>query len=70
MALTPRAFTGELPCLVVAHGFAAHKEMGLNIFAEYFTSNLRIACLIYDNRCLGASDGEPRREKYPRIASK
>lgn len=62
---TPSSFTGELPCLVMAHGFAAHKEMGLNNFAEYFTSNLRIACLAYDNRCLGTSDGEPRREIIP-----
>ncbi|BCS26709.1 alpha/beta hydrolase [Aspergillus puulaauensis] len=51
----------------MAHGFAAHKEMGLRPFAEYFTSNLRIACLAYDNRCIGASDGEPRREIIPAL---
>ncbi|CEL11630.1 Putative DltD N-terminal domain protein [Aspergillus calidoustus] len=51
----------------MAHGFAAHKEMGLRPFAEYFTSNLRIACLAYDNRCIGASDGEPRREILPAL---
>ncbi|KAJ5086202.1 hypothetical protein N7532_010973 [Penicillium argentinense] len=63
----PTSFTGKLPCLVMAHGFAVHKEMGLNNFAKYFTSNLRIACLAYDNRCIGASDGEPRREIIPAL---
>ncbi|KAJ5111964.1 hypothetical protein N7532_000009 [Penicillium argentinense] len=63
----PSSFTGKVPCLVMAHGFAAHKEMGLNNFAEYFTSNLRIACLAYDNRCIGSSEGEPRREIIPAL---
>ncbi|KAB8239290.1 alpha/beta hydrolase [Aspergillus alliaceus] len=64
---TPSSFSGTLPCLVMAHGFAAHKEMGLSKFAEYFTSNLPVAVLAYDNRCIGASDGEPRREIIPSL---
>ncbi|KAF7587999.1 hypothetical protein BBP40_006428, partial [Aspergillus hancockii] len=55
----------KLPCLVMAHGFTAHKEMGLGKFAEYFASNLPVTVLAYDNRCIGPSDGEPRREIIP-----
>ncbi|KAL3476669.1 Alpha/Beta hydrolase protein [Aspergillus californicus] len=62
---TPSSFNGKLPCLVMAHGFAAHKEYGLAKFAEYFTLNSPVAVLAYDHRCLGASDGEPRREIVP-----
>jgi dienelactone hydrolase len=51
----------------MAHGFGAHKEMGLGKFAEYFSSNLPIVILAYDNRCIGASDGEPRREIIPSL---
>lgn len=64
---SPISFSGKLPCLVMAHGFGAHKEMGLGKFAEYFSSNLPIVILAYDNRCIGASDGEPRREIIPSL---
>lgn len=46
----------------MAHGWSALKEMDLDTFAEHFTSHLPISCLVYDNRCFGASDGEPRHE--------
>ena len=63
---TPTA-SGEdkLPCLIMAHGFSAIKEMDLDLFAEHFVSHLPMTCLVYDNRCFGASDGEPRLEIDP-----
>jgi hypothetical protein len=39
----------------MTHGFAAHKEIGLSNFAEYFTSTFPVVVLAYDNRCIGAS---------------
>lgn len=62
--------SGRLPCLVMSHGFSALKEMDLNTFAEYFTSNLPIVCLVYDNRGFGDSDtkeGQPRQEIIPPV---
>lgn len=59
------ASSGKLPCLVMAHGFSALKEMDLDTFAEYFTGKLALTCLVYDNRNFGASDGEPRQEIIP-----
>lgn len=64
---TPESISGKLPCLVIAHGWSALKEMDLNTFAEHFTSKLPISCLVYDNRCFGASDGEPRHEIVPAL---
>jgi cephalosporin-C deacetylase-like acetyl esterase len=64
----PSSASGPLPCLVMAHGFSALKEMDLDSFAEYFTSNLPLTCLVYDNRGLGDSDtkeGQPRQEVIP-----
>lgn len=57
-----------LPCLVMAHGFSALKEMDLNTFAHFFSSNLPLTCLVYDNRGFGDSDtkeGQPRQEIIP-----
>jgi len=57
-----------LPCLVMAHGFSALKEMDLDTFAEHFISNLPLACLVYDNRGFGDSDtkeNQPRHEIIP-----
>jgi cephalosporin-C deacetylase-like acetyl esterase len=56
------------PCLVMCHGFSALKEMDLNTFAEYFTSKLKISCLVFDHRGFGKSDtkqGQPRLEVIP-----
>ncbi|KAL4888262.1 Alpha/Beta hydrolase protein [Aspergillus ambiguus] len=58
----------RLPCLIMSHGFSALKEMELVTFAEYFTTNLQISCLVYDNRGFGDSDtkeGQPRQEILP-----
>jgi len=41
--------------------------MDLDLFAEYFTTHLPITALVYDNRCLGASDGMPRFELIPSL---
>ena len=38
------------------------KEVGLDIYAEYFTTHIPIVALVFDNRCLGSSDGTPRFE--------
>lgn len=65
---TPSSFTGKLPCLVMAPGFGGLKKMGLDNSAEDFVSKLQIACLAYDNRGFGDSDGkesEPPREIIP-----
>jgi uncharacterized protein len=58
---------GEVPCIVMAHGFSAIKEMRLDAYAEVF-SDAGLACLVYDNRGFGASDaapGRPRQEIDP-----
>jgi cephalosporin-C deacetylase-like acetyl esterase len=66
---TPAETTdAKLPCLVLSHGFSALKEMDLDTFADYFTKNLLISCLVYDNRGFGDSDtapNQPRLEILP-----
>src|SRR6201987_2679526 len=52
------------PAVVMAHGFPAVKEMYLDKFAEVFTE-AGLNVLVFDNRCFGASDGEPRQEIDP-----
>jgi len=47
------------PVVVMAHGLAGVKEMGLDAFAERFTA-AGYACLVFDYRHFGASSGEPR----------
>jgi uncharacterized protein len=56
--------TGPHPLVVMAHGFSAVKEMGLDDYAEVFCA-AGLAVLVYDNRNLGASDGLPRQEIDP-----
>lgn len=52
------------PLVVMAHGFSATKEMYLDDFAEVFAA-AGLGVLVYDNRNLGESDGEPRGEIDP-----
>jgi uncharacterized protein len=52
------------PAVVMAHGFSAVKEMYLDSFAEVF-AGAGLNVLVFDNRCFGASDGEPRQEIDP-----
>ena len=54
----------NIPTIVMAHGYSAVKEMYLDSFAEVFC-DAGFAALVYDNRNLGASDGEPRGEIDP-----
>ncbi|KAK3652604.1 hypothetical protein LTR56_001968 [Elasticomyces elasticus] len=66
---TPEKTDKKLPCLVMAHGWSAVKEMDLDAFAEHFTSHLAITCLVYDNRAFGASDAAPNEPRYEIIPS-
>jgi len=55
---TPAA-PGPHATVLMAHGFGAVKEMGLDRFAERFAA-AGYACLVFDYRHFGSSDGEPR----------
>jgi len=55
---------GRGATVVMAHGFSAVKEMYLDSFAEVF-AGAGLNVLVFDNRCFGASDGEPRQEIDP-----
>jgi uncharacterized protein len=54
----------RVPVVVMAHGFSGVKEQYLDRYAEAF-ADVGLAALVYDNRCFGASDGEPRQEADP-----
>lgn len=47
------------PCVVMAHGLAAVKEMRLDAYAERFAA-AGLHVLVFDYRHFGASDGDPR----------
>src|SRR3954470_11225458 len=55
---------GPAPTIVMCHGYSAVKELFLDAFAEVFC-DAGLCALVYDNRNLGASDGEPRQEIDP-----
>jgi uncharacterized protein len=61
--LTPPG-DGPHPLVVLSHGWGAVKEMFLHEVAETLVG-AGVACLLYDHRCLGESDGEPRGELDP-----
>lgn len=61
---TPDSGTGPFATVVMAHGFSALKEMDLDRYAEVFSA-AGLAALVYDNRNLGTSDGQPRFEIDP-----
>jgi fermentation-respiration switch protein FrsA (DUF1100 family) len=50
----------------MSHGVTAVKEQHLAPFAERF-ANEGFAVLVFDYRCLGASDGEPRGQVIPHL---
>jgi len=52
------------PAVVMAHGFSSVKEVFLDQYADVFSA-AGLACLVYDHRNLGASDGMPRLEVDP-----
>lgn len=60
----PAGASHPVPGVVMAHGFSAVKEMALDRYAEVFCA-AGLAVLVYDHRCLGASEGEPRQEINP-----
>ncbi|MFO7162384.1 MAG: alpha/beta hydrolase [Mycolicibacterium hassiacum] len=51
---------GNPPIVVMAHGFAAFRELRLDAYADRF-ARAGYAVLVFDYRFWGASDGEPRR---------
>ncbi len=51
--------THLVPCIVMAHGFGATRECGLEPYAEKFTQ-AGYMVLVFDYRHFGASTGEPR----------
>ncbi len=60
----PDGAHGPCPTIVMSHGYSATKELFLDAFAEVFCE-AGMCALVYDNRCLGASDGLPRQEIDP-----
>jgi hypothetical protein len=60
----PEGASGDVPIIVMSHGWSAVKEMWLDKYAEEF-ANAGMAALVYDNRNFGASDGKPRQEIDP-----
>jgi len=60
----PDRRSGQVPTVVMAHGFSAVKEMYVDKFAEVFAAG-GLGALVFDNRNFGASDGEPRYEIDP-----
>ena len=47
------------PCVILAHGFGAVREMRLDAFAERF-AEAGYHALVFDYRHFGSSEGEPR----------
>lgn len=54
----------KAPALVMAHGFAAVKEQGLEPFAKQFCE-AGFVTLVFDYRFFGDSEGEPRCQHFP-----
>ncbi|GBE63809.1 alpha/beta hydrolase [Mycobacterium sp. MFM001] len=51
--------TGDAPLLVMAHGLGAVRTMRLDAYAERFSA-AGYACLVFDYRNFGDSEGQPR----------
>jgi dipeptidyl aminopeptidase/acylaminoacyl peptidase len=60
----PDRAAGQVPTIVMAHGFSAVKEMYLDHYAESFTAG-GLGALVFDNRNFGASDGRLRQHIDP-----
>jgi fermentation-respiration switch protein FrsA (DUF1100 family) len=54
----------KAPAIVMAHGLAAVKEMGLASYAERFAA-AGFVTLVFDYRCWGESDDQPRNQIFP-----
>jgi pimeloyl-ACP methyl ester carboxylesterase len=55
----PESTHGDVPCVVMAHGFSATRDDGLPAYAEAFC-DAGFAVVLFDYRHFGASTGEPR----------
>jgi fermentation-respiration switch protein FrsA (DUF1100 family) len=55
---------GPHPLVVLSHGFSVVMAMGLDRYAEAF-AGAGLACLVYEHRNFGASEGAPRHEIDP-----
>lgn len=55
----PEAPSGDVPCVVMAHGFSLTRHDGLDLFARRF-ADAGLSALVFDYRYLGDSGGEPR----------
>jgi uncharacterized protein len=53
------------PVVIMAHGFGAERTFGLEPFAERF-AQAGLAAFLFDYRCFGDSEGEPRNWVSPR----
>ncbi len=54
----------KAPCIVMAPGYSAVKEMGSSYFAERF-ADAGFVTLVFDYRYFGDSEGEPRGQLFP-----
>lgn len=61
---TPDNAKGPLPLLIMAGGWCYVKEIVMPEYADFFVE-AGCACLIFDYRCFGDSDGEPRQHADP-----
>lgn len=55
----PRVSSERTPCVVIAHGFDGVREQCLDAYAACFAA-AGMAALVFDYRCFGSSEGEPR----------
>jgi len=55
----PEAAAGDVPCVVMAHGFSGTRDDALPAYAERFEA-AGMAVVLFDYRHFGASSGEPR----------
>ncbi|MGI8331529.1 alpha/beta hydrolase [Actinomadura scrupuli] len=60
----PDDAVGDVPAVVLAGGWCYVRELVMPYYAEAFAS-MGMAALIFDYRCLGASEGEPRQHLDP-----
>ena len=63
---TPKTMANNrrTPTIVMAHGFSAVKEMGLEGYAELFASE-GFTTMVFDYRHFGESEGQPRGQLFP-----
>jgi dienelactone hydrolase len=53
------------PVVILAHGFGGERTFRLPAYAEHFASQ-GMACLVFDYRTFGSSEGEPRNYVSPK----